>query len=146
MEQDYLDIVKEAWVDRSHAIQGMEVVGSKLNCCRQSLMQWNWDKIKSEEASIKVLTTRLEELQRQETHIQHEEINDLKNQIERLLEKEDLKWQQRAKQSWYQNGDQNTPYFHAWASQRLRNNRIGRIKDESGREWTAMGDVNKAFI
>lgn len=74
------------------------------------------------------------------------EIVRLKGQIEQLLEQEDLKWQQRAKLAWYQKGDRNTSYFHAWASQRRRNNRIGRITDETGREWIDMANVHTTFI
>jgi hypothetical protein len=28
-----------------------------------------------------------------------------------MLEREDIKWKQQAKQNWYQNGDQNTIFF-----------------------------------
>jgi hypothetical protein len=62
------------------------------------------------------------------------------------LEQEDIKWKQRAKQNWYQNGDQNTPFFHAWADHRRRVNQIRKINDESGRELKHIKEISKAFV
>lgn len=52
----------------------------------------------------------------------------------KLLEKKEIYWRQRAKQFWLQEGDQNTRFFHRFASSRRKNNSIYRIKDERG-EW-----------
>lgn len=63
---------------------------------------------------------------------QWEAIKKLQGEIEFLMEREDLRWKQRSKQNWYQNGDRNTPFFHAWADHRRRINHIQAIKDEDG--------------
>jgi hypothetical protein len=60
----------------------------------------------------------LEVLQRSESPENSDAIKNAQGEIEKLLEQEDLRWKQRAKQNWYKNGDQNTQYFHAWANQR----------------------------
>jgi surfactin synthase thioesterase subunit len=83
---------------------------------------------------LKKKTKLLEVLQQQESEENMAAIQALKGEIDFILEQEDIKWKQRAKQSWYQQGDCNTPYFYAWANQRRRTNRIVRIKDEEGRE------------
>jgi hypothetical protein len=62
------------------------------------------------------------------------------------LEQEDVQWKQRAKQNWYQYGDQNTPFFHAWADYRKRINHIRSITDEAGREWKKVEEISEAFI
>lgn len=41
-----------------------------------------------------------------------------------------MKWKQRAKQNWYQRGDRNMPFFHAWTSHRKKINQIRVITDE----------------
>jgi hypothetical protein len=61
------------------------------------------------------------------------------------MEQEDTKWKQRAKQNWYQNGDQNTPFFHAWAEHMRKINHIRIITDEEGRVWKNKKDIPKIF-
>jgi hypothetical protein len=63
-----------------------------------------------------------------------------------LLEHEDTKWKQRAKQSWYQNGDRNTPFLHAWASHIRRINTIKWVIVEEGRRWSEPTNISSAFI
>jgi hypothetical protein len=41
-------------------------------------------------------------------------------------------WQQRAKANWLKNGERNTSFFHAHASERRRVNRIKKLKRDGG--------------
>lgn len=50
----------------------------------------------------------------------------------KLLEQQEIYWKQRSKQFWLHEGDKNTRFFHSYASTRRKNNRIERIKDDSG--------------
>jgi hypothetical protein len=63
-----------------------------------------------------------------------------------LLEQQDLRWKQWAKQNWYKNGDRNTQYFHAWANQRKRINKIHKVHDTDGREWQHPSEVPQVFL
>lgn len=72
------------------------------------------------------------------------EIKCLKGELDYLLE-QDTKWKQRAKQNWYQSGDRNTPFFHAWANHRHRINPIQKITDDEGRKWKKP-EESKAFV
>ena len=85
-------------------------------------------------------------LQRDEGHENSERIKKLNGKIELLLQQEDLRWKQRAKQNWYKSGDRNTQYFHAWANQRRRINRIQKVCDTRGREWQHPSEVSQAFL
>jgi hypothetical protein len=66
--------------------------------------------------------------------------------IDELLKIEDVKWKQRAKQSWYKSGDRNTKYFHSWANQRRNTNSIQRICDEQGTVWKKKADIRQVCV
>lgn len=51
-----------------------------------------------------------------------------------LLEKQEVYWKQRAKSFWLREGDNNTRFFHKFASGRRRTNSLERIQDGNG-EW-----------
>ncbi|XP_040986473.1 uncharacterized protein LOC121234570 [Juglans microcarpa x Juglans regia] len=74
-----------------------------------------------------------------------EKVKRLKCEVGQLLEKEDVKWKQRAKRSWFREGDRNTKYFHACASQRRRKSRIIQISDLSGRILKDQEGIEGAF-
>ena len=61
------------------------------------------------------------------------EIRALRRELNELLDDEELFWGQRAKAHWLKEGDRNTKYFHAHASDRRKQNTILGIWDEYGR-------------
>ena len=52
-------------------------------------------------------------------------------EVNELLDKESLMWQQRARALHLKCGDQNTQFFHNKASQRFRRNRVVGLFDDS---------------
>ncbi|KAL0410924.1 UNVERIFIED_CONTAM: hypothetical protein Slati_3682100 [Sesamum latifolium] len=58
----------------------------------------------------------------------------LRRDLEETLSREEIMWKQRGKAQWLQEGDRNTPFFHARASARKRKNSIRRLRDNMG-EW-----------
>jgi hypothetical protein len=75
-----------------------------------------------------------------------EEIRDLQRDIDVLLEQEEVKWRQRAREDWLQHGDKNTKYFHACANQRSKVNKITSIVNEDGLLCSTQDEVVEAFI
>ena len=61
------------------------------------------------------------------------EISCLRRDINDLLDDEEIYWSQRAKALWLKEGDKNTKFFHAQASERRKNNAITGIWDSQGR-------------
>jgi hypothetical protein len=70
----------------------------------------------------------------------------LQSEISEILEREDMRWKQRAKQNWYAHGDINTQFFHSWANQHRKTNSIRSVTDATGRVWRAKKEVSKQFV
>lgn len=60
--------------------------------------------------------------------------NKVRWQYLKLLEKREIFWKQRAKQFWLGEGDQNSRFFHKYASSRKKNNQLRGLKNKDG-EW-----------
>lgn len=73
------------------------------------------------------------------------EIRDLKKEINEVLTKEEIMWNQRSRVEWLKNGDRKTKFFHASASQRQSKNRIEGLMDSEG-EWHTEEGETKAII
>lgn len=70
----------------------------------------------------------------------------LQGEINHLLEREDIKWKQRAKRNWFWQEDKNTKFFHAWANHRRKINQINSITDEMGTLRKEPEDVDRIFV
>ncbi|XP_051221114.1 uncharacterized protein [Lolium perenne] len=57
---------------------------------------------------------------------------DIQLKMENLSEQEELYWVQRGRVNWLQHGDQNTAFFHRFASGRRKRNFIKYLKNDSG--------------
>ena len=65
------------------------------------------------------------------------------------MHQEELYWRQRSRISWLQDGDRNTRYFHAMASQRKRNNHIKSLKNSEGylvEDIVALHDMVRSYF
>lgn len=56
----------------------------------------------------------------------------MKKEINEILIREEIMWNQRSRALWIKWGDQNTSFFHATASQRRRKSRIVGLQDLNG--------------
>jgi exonuclease III len=140
-----LEVINDAWGRGGDVGVGMQPARSKLASCQTQLVSWSKRKFGNAAKMLTRKTKQLELLQRQARGSNLAAIRRVQKEIDFILEQEDIKWKQRAKQSWYQNGDRNTPFFHAWADHRRRVNRIVRIKDDEGREWKKQHEIGQAF-
>ena len=60
------------------------------------------------------------------------EINSLRREINNLLDDEELYWGQRSKAHWLREGDKNTKFFHAQASEKRKQNTISGLWNNNG--------------
>ncbi len=84
------------------------------------------------EAKIKEVYQRLHAIQMEDSRVNNEE-GKLQSKLNTLLEQEELKWKQRAREDCLKFGDRNTKFFHACANQKNQRKLISRIMDKEGR-------------
>jgi hypothetical protein len=117
-----------------------------LVTCQADLSSWSsrkFDDVAKKKKTQK--TKKLELLQREEGLDNYEAIKVLK-ELDFIMEHEDIKWKQRAKQSWYQHGDRKTSFFHAWGNHRRKINQIKKVVDEAGSVWKKQKEIGAAFV
>jgi hypothetical protein len=146
LDEDCGNIIRSAWEQSSLPGGPMQAVRSNLERCQTLLKSWNRRKYGNMEKMVNRKSKELLHLQQQEGNGVQEKIKKLQLEIDQLLEHEDIRWKQRAKQHWYQKGDRNTPFFHAWASHRRRINQIKKVRDDGDREWTKPEEIGQAFV
>jgi hypothetical protein len=146
LDDEFDQIVCDAWDEGGLGGSKMQQVRQKLSSCQSGLTRWSARKFGNAERVLKEKTKILGILQKEEGPSNWDEIKRLQTEIDFILDQEDLRWKQRAKQNWYQVGDQNTPFFHAWANHRRKINTIKRVVDEVGVEWKKQDDIGGAFV
>ena len=111
-----------------------EGVMDNLNSCAADLKSWNSNVYR--QIPKKILTKRntLNSLTLQDKDgTLSTEINNLRREINDLLDDEEIYWGQRAKAHWLKEGNKNTRFFHAQASEQRKQNTILGIWDNQGR-------------
>ncbi|XP_071723225.1 uncharacterized protein [Rutidosis leptorrhynchoides] len=124
-EVDCDEVIKRSWLPG-----GTIQIGDKINNYNAVLGEWS-SKLNMQ---FKEEKTRIYEKLRQAQGRSDMDsiVNEEKNKMNIVLEKEDTYWKQRAKVFWLQFGDLNTKYFHAQASSRKKLNTIPLLQSASG--------------
>lgn len=126
-EKDCMQIVESSWNEVHHGD-----ILCKINNCAVTLEEWGGGVVK--EFKQKSLTVRNELWQFRSRRDAYgvERYNRARNKFHELLKRQEIYWQQRAKQFWLRNGDQNTRFFQKYASSRRKNNNFTELKDKDG--------------
>lgn len=108
----------------------MPVIAEKIQICGERLTEWS----KNSFGNIrKLLEEKRKMLDRAVMVVamggDQSLVKSLQKEIDGLLDKECLMWQQRSRALFLKCGDRNTSYFHNKASQRFRRNRILDLKN-----------------
>jgi len=131
-EEHCKTIVENAWnltmgVRAGSVVEAFREVG-------EDLLDWSRNVLGDLEKNIKLAKKNQEACRKLEINrrnIAREEI--LKYKLEKLEARRELYWRQRAQTHWLKNGDRNTKFYHAFASERRRRNRIKKlVRDDGG--------------
>ncbi len=74
------------------------------------------------------------------------EVNLLRREVNVLVEKEEVFWRQGSRVSWLKEGDRNTQFYHACASQRQKTNTILGLRDDHGVWHSAAMAINTIAV
>jgi hypothetical protein len=94
-----LGVIDDAWTHDEHNGVGMWSTRERLKHRQSKLTRWSESKFRSHDRELEEKTMLLVELQKNENGSNGLTIKELKAEIESILEHEDMKWKQRAKQS-----------------------------------------------
>ncbi|CAM8982176.1 unnamed protein product [Rhodiola kirilowii] len=128
--EDLREVVAAAWNNSEG--RGMSLA-NKLSRCSRDLAKWNNEKFGNVGKRIKELKAELESvrvLERDMETIAREA--DIVEKIDEWRLREEILWRQRSRVEWLREGDRNTRYFHAKATQRKKSNKISKLQNEEG--------------
>ncbi|XP_042974569.1 uncharacterized protein LOC122306196 [Carya illinoinensis] len=127
-EQGCEESIARAWF-----LSSTSLLVDKIKQCSRHLSDWSKPCFGNVRHELAKKRKELEQLQSISfpSYPLHE-IRRVKHDLNYLMKKEELMWQQRSCVQSLVDGDQNTHFFHFKASQRQRRNSISRLKDDKG--------------
>jgi hypothetical protein len=138
-EEGCAELVEKAWAESFGA--GSQTVGEGLQDVSKVLDNWNRNVLGDLDTGIKKVKKKLQQCVKKplsNTNIQEEHV--MRYHLDKLEGQKNTYWKQRAHVEWMKNGDRNTRFFHACATQRRRSNRINHLKREDG-TWVEDSDL-----
>ncbi|OMO77046.1 hypothetical protein COLO4_25383 [Corchorus olitorius] len=142
---DFRTVVMDAWSGGN--VSSLEQLLGKIKNCSREFAGWN-------NRVYGYLGIRMEKVKKELADCYHlprdaaasTKLDALLDELAELEKCQEIYWRQRAKMLWLKEGDRNTAFFHSFASQRKRDNRIARIKDENGNLKVNPGELENIFI
>ena len=130
--EDCRDVIEVAW-QLGTLSATPEEVASSLQRCASALASWNQNvvgnipkKIAEKRRILNTITSA------DQLGVRGAETNQLRGEINDLLDSEETIWRQRGKVHWYRDGDRNTKFFHARALERRKKNTILGLWNDDG--------------
>ena len=113
----------------------MYKVTKRITSCRIHLLKWHKSKIGNAKKKIAEIKKKLDKKKEQHWKTVKGEIADLKKQLTKAYQEEEMFWSQKARLQWLREGDKNSKYFHAVVNGRRRASRMNQLQKSDG-NWT----------
>jgi hypothetical protein len=131
-ENSVESIIQTAW-DRAKLIHAEASLSDHTAEVHEALHSWDKHVLKGPRKRLRELQADLNQVM--SGPLSDEAISkqrDIQLKMENLLEQEELYWVQRGRVNWLKHGDQNTAFFHRFATGRRKRNFIKYLKNEDG--------------
>jgi hypothetical protein len=129
---DYDKLILDKW-QRGAGQQGLSGVVDALSNLQTNLSVWGAKEFGCLARKVRKLREKLNKLRtRSVGRGPNEEEKSIVKQLKEALRQEEIWMKQRSRVQWLREGDRNTAYFHAQASQRKRVNKIENLEREDG--------------
>jgi hypothetical protein len=110
-KRGFSQVVKRVWREKSRCGDIWGALKEKITASQFACRKWRKTIADPTAELIGQKTKELGDLQEEGEASDMEHLNHLQLEVNELLESEDVKWRQRAKQEWLQNGDKNSSFF-----------------------------------
>ncbi|KAG7583713.1 Reverse transcriptase domain [Arabidopsis suecica] len=114
----------------------------KIASCRKTISRWKREAKPNSASRLQELQFKINAATRA-IPFKRKELTKLKKELNQEYLNEEQFWREKSRNTWMNNGDRNTKFFHATTKNRRAQNRIQKLIDEEGREWTADTDCGK---
>ncbi|KAL8128213.1 hypothetical protein AgCh_014971 [Apium graveolens] len=139
-EDECRNLVLDCW----NGIEGFNIIEKMALVCAK-LEEWGGGMIKEMRIQIQNCKKDLRKYRSRRDVEGIQKYNKVMWEFMRLLEKQEIYWQQRAKQFWLREGDKNTRFFHKYAPARKEHNSIKKLKNTNG-EWKESDEEIQGII
>jgi len=144
-QKEHGDLIKRAWQTGPSQGDRWKTVRGSMERCKKTLKQWVRKTENQLEAKIMEVSQKLLDVQTTDPDFNSVVETTLQSELHSLLEQEEIKWKQRAREDWLKYGDQNTKLFNASANQKSRRKLISKIVDKDSRTCTTQCEIENAF-
>uniref|UniRef100_A0A803Q0L9 Reverse transcriptase domain-containing protein n=1 Tax=Cannabis sativa TaxID=3483 RepID=A0A803Q0L9_CANSA len=133
-EPQWNDVLLEAWSSNTPSDDPSTSLLLKQSTCATFLSNWKHKAFFGFQSRIKQAQLALEQARNSEdtSPESYSRQKALQANLDSLLFKEETYWRQRSRIQWLNLGDKNTRFFHKFASNRKRSNRIDSLTSEDG--------------
>ncbi|KAG7548894.1 Endonuclease/exonuclease/phosphatase, partial [Arabidopsis suecica] len=117
----------------------------RIQRCRKSMARWKKQADLNSRDRINRLQTS-HEAEISKLHPNYNLLKQIKGELARALQEEELFWRQKCREEWLKSGDLNTKFFHNSVKGRKLQNRILMLLDDSGNEHFSEGSKGQVAV